>query len=104
MCETVSSDASCLVGDQLYRMDYREFVEKHVQANADITVAALPCDEEKASAFGLMKIDNDGRIVEFAEKPKGEALKAMTVDTTILGLEAERSALLCSRHQIHAFL
>lgn len=79
----------CL-GDQLYRMDYREFAERHAQVNADITVAALPCDEKKASAFGLMKIDDTGRILEFAEKPKGDALKAMAVDTTILGLDPAR--------------
>lgn len=71
-------------------MDYREFVEEHIAVNADITVAALPCDEKRASAFGLMKIDDEGRILEFAEKPTGDALKAMEVDTTVLGLEAER--------------
>lgn len=76
-------------GDHLYRMDYREFVAAHRAAGADITVAALPCAEEQAQAFGLMKIDDSGRIVEFAEKPKGEALKKMQVDTTILGLDAE---------------
>ena len=66
-------------GDHLYRMDYREFVAAHRAAGADITVAALPCAEEQAQAFGLMKIDDSGRIVEFAEKPKGDALKAMQV-------------------------
>ena len=71
-------------------MDYREFVMAHRAAGADITVAALPCAEKEASAFGLMKIDDTGRIVEFAEKPKGDALHAMRVDTTILGLDAER--------------
>jgi hypothetical protein len=76
-------------GDHLYRMDYREFVEAHRAAGADITVAALPCAEREATAFGLMKIDDGGRIVEFAEKPSGDALKAMQVDTTILGLDAE---------------
>jgi glucose-1-phosphate adenylyltransferase len=60
-------------------MDYREFVAAHRAAGADITVAALPCAEEQAQAFGLMKIDDSGRIVEFAEKPKGDALKAMQV-------------------------
>jgi glucose-1-phosphate adenylyltransferase len=39
-----------------------------------------------------MKIDDTGRITDFAEKPKGEALRAMRVDTTILGLDAARSA------------
>lgn len=68
-----------LAGDQLYRMDYREFIQAHRDSNADITVAALPVDEKKAKAFGLMKIDNTGKIVEFAEKPKGEALTRMQV-------------------------
>jgi glucose-1-phosphate adenylyltransferase len=69
-------------------MDYADFVLAHRRAGADITVAALPCAEKEASAFGLMKIDGSGRITEFAEKPKGDALKAMQVDTTVLGLDA----------------
>mmetsp|Transcript_7394 Transcript_7394/g.17772 ORF Transcript_7394/g.17772 Transcript_7394/m.17772 type:complete len:510 (-) Transcript_7394:197-1726(-) len=84
-------DILILSGDQLYRMDYLDFVQAHRDAEADITVAALPCDEERASAFGLMKIDDTGRIVDFAEKPKGEALQAMKVDTTVLGLDPEEA-------------
>uniref|UniRef100_A0A7S2Z633 Glucose-1-phosphate adenylyltransferase n=1 Tax=Chloropicon laureae TaxID=464258 RepID=A0A7S2Z633_9CHLO len=80
-----------LSGDHLYRMDYSEFVERHVASGADITVSALPCDEKRASAFGLMKIDDTGRIFEFAEKPQGEALKNMQVDTTVLGLDEARA-------------
>jgi len=80
-----------LAGDHLYRMDYQDFVAAHREASADITVAALPMDEERAEAFGLMKIDNTGRIIDFAEKPSGEALQAMKVDTTILGLDAARA-------------
>jgi hypothetical protein len=37
-----------------------------------------------------LQIDDTGRIVDFAEKPKGEALRAMEVDTTVLGLDAQR--------------
>lgn len=37
-----------------------------------------------------MQIDDTGRIVDFAEKPTGDALKAMEVDTTVLGLDAAR--------------
>ncbi len=77
-------------GDHLYRMNYQDFVLKHRKTGADITVAALPSDEKKATAFGLMKIDDSGRIIDFAEKPSGDALKAMMVDTTILGLDPER--------------
>ncbi|CAI9757172.1 unnamed protein product [Fraxinus pennsylvanica] len=80
-----------LAGDHLYRMDYERFIQAHRETDADITVAALPMDEKRATAFGLMKIDEEGRIVEFAEKPKGEQLKAMKVDTTILGLDDERA-------------
>ncbi|KAK1630112.1 hypothetical protein QYE76_004427 [Lolium multiflorum] len=80
-----------LAGDHLYRMDYQKFIQAHRETDADITVAALPMDEERATAFGLMKIDDEGRIVEFAEKPKGEMLKSMMVDTTILGLDNERA-------------
>ncbi|KAL9241075.1 hypothetical protein vseg_015227 [Gypsophila vaccaria] len=80
-----------LAGDHLYRMDYERFIQAHRETDADITVAALPMDEKRATAFGLMKIDEEGRIIEFAEKPKGEQLKAMKVDTTILGLDDERA-------------
>uniref|UniRef100_A0A2N9GLE2 glucose-1-phosphate adenylyltransferase n=1 Tax=Fagus sylvatica TaxID=28930 RepID=A0A2N9GLE2_FAGSY len=66
-----------LAGDHLYRMDYERFIQAHRETDADITVAALPMDEKRATAFGLMKIDEEGRIIEFAEKPKGEQLKAM---------------------------
>ena len=71
-------------------MNYQDFVHRHRMSNADITVAALPCNEKQASAFGLMKIDDHGKILEFAEKPSGDALKAMQVDTTVLGLDAAR--------------
>ena len=80
-----------LSGDHLYRMDYSDFVEKHVHSGADITVSALPCDEKRASAFGLMKIDDTGRIFEFSEKPEGDALRQMRVDTTVLGLDEQRA-------------
>lgn len=80
-----------LAGDHLYRMDYQKFIQVHRETAADITVASLPMDEKRATAFGLMKIDAEGRIVEFAEKPKGEFLKAMKVDTTILGLDEGRA-------------
>jgi glucose-1-phosphate adenylyltransferase len=89
--ETNCEEYLILSGDHLYRMDYRPFVMAHRQAMADITVAALPTDEKRASSFGLMKIDNTGRIIEFAEKPKGAELQAMKVDTTILGLDAVKA-------------
>ncbi|MGB3401778.1 MAG: glucose-1-phosphate adenylyltransferase [Microcoleaceae cyanobacterium] len=80
-----------LSGDHLYRMDYREFVQRHIDTNADITLSVVPIDEKRASSFGLMKINDSGRVVDFSEKPKGDALKKMAVDTTTLGLSAEEA-------------
>lgn len=80
-----------LAGDHLYRMDYKKFIRTHRETHADITIAAVPIDEKRATSLGLMKIDNEGRIIEFAEKPKGEQLKAMAVDTSVLGLDEERA-------------
>ncbi|MGC9502866.1 glucose-1-phosphate adenylyltransferase [Baaleninema sp.] len=80
-----------LSGDHLYRMDYSQFVQRHRETNADITLSVIPIDEQRASDFGLMKIDDSGRVIDFSEKPKGDALKAMQVDTTTLGLDAEQA-------------
>lgn len=81
-----------LSGDHLYRMDYREFIERHRETGADVTLSVLPIDEKRASSFGLMKINESGRIVDFSEKPKGDDLKKMAVDTTNLGLSEEEAA------------
>jgi glucose-1-phosphate adenylyltransferase len=80
-----------LSGDHLYRMDYRDFIQRHRETNADITLSVLPIDERRASSFGLMKINEQGRVVDFSEKPEGDALKQMQVDTSVLGLSAEEA-------------
>jgi glucose-1-phosphate adenylyltransferase len=80
-----------LSGDHLYRMDYRHFLERHHDSNADVTVSVIPCEARAASEFGLLKIDDDGRIVEFKEKPKGDELLSMQVDTGRLGLDAKEA-------------
>jgi glucose-1-phosphate adenylyltransferase len=88
-----------LSGDHLYRMNYMDFVQRHRDTKADITLSVVPVDESRASDFGLMKIDKSGRVVSFSEKPTGDALKAMRVDTTVLGLfgkEAKESPYIAS--------
>jgi glucose-1-phosphate adenylyltransferase len=80
-----------LSGDHLYRMDYREFLERHYSTNADVTISVIPAKPDDAEGFGLVKANEDGRIIEFSEKPKGDALEAMRVDTTAFGLSAEES-------------
>ncbi len=58
-----------LAGDHIYKMDYGKMVAAHVANGADITVGCIPVPLEEARAFGVMDINDEGRIVEFTEKP-----------------------------------
>ena len=80
-----------LSGDHLYRMDYRKFLARHNETNADITVSVIPIPPDAASEFGLLRVDEAGRIIEFREKPQGDALEAMRVDTSSLGLTPDEA-------------
>ncbi|KAG2590356.1 glucose-1-phosphate adenylyltransferase large subunit 1, chloroplastic/amyloplastic-like [Panicum virgatum] len=73
-----------LSGDQIYWMNYMELVQKHVDDNADITISCAPIDESRASNYGLVKFDYTGRVLQFFEKPKGDDLESMRVDTNFL--------------------
>jgi glucose-1-phosphate adenylyltransferase len=81
-----------LSGDHLYRMNYADFIQRHRETKADVTISVVPMDEERASDFGLMTIDKVGRVRSFSEKPKGADLRAMRVDTTVLGLTSDEAA------------
>ena len=81
-----------LSGDHLYRMDYRQFLARHYETGADVTISVIPCRPDEAEGFGLLKTNETGEIVEFKEKPTGEALKEMRVDTTQFGLAPEDAA------------
>lgn len=81
-----------LSGDHLYRMDYGQFLKKHFETDADVTISVIPCTPDEAEGFGLLKTDDLGSIVEFKEKPKGDELEAMKVDTTKFGLSPEESS------------
>ena len=59
-----------LSGDQLYRMDYRDMLKTHQETNADVTIAGLPVDREAAKGFGIMRLDDAGRVQGFLEKPQ----------------------------------
>lgn len=58
-----------LAGDHVYKMDYGTMLAAHVDRGADVTVGCMPVPLSQASAFGVMGIDADNRITEFAEKP-----------------------------------
>lgn len=84
-----------LSGDHLYQMDYRRFLDRHRETNADVTISVIPTDESRASSFGLVKTNEHGAIVEFREKPPAAELPNMVVDTTSLGLNAAEASSRC---------
>jgi glucose-1-phosphate adenylyltransferase len=59
-----------LSGDQLYRMDFSEIIEQHINTGADVTLAAVPFPVSKVEGLGLMRVNDDLTISEFVEKPK----------------------------------
>ncbi|MEI4471833.1 glucose-1-phosphate adenylyltransferase [Frigidibacter sp. MR17.24] len=59
-----------LAGDHIYKMDYEVMLRQHVETGADVTVGCLTVPRAEASAFGVMDIDKDRRILKFLEKPK----------------------------------
>jgi glucose-1-phosphate adenylyltransferase len=64
-----------LSGDQLYSMDYCEMLDHHERLGADITVAATPVRAEEAPGFGILRTDEQRRIIEFHEKPARHELE-----------------------------
>lgn len=63
-----------LSGDQLYQMDLRQFVNKHVESGAELSIATLPVNKGDATGFGIMKVNTDGFIHKFIEKPSQDEL------------------------------
>lgn len=78
--------ALILSGDQLYRMNFRALIARHVATGAEVTIATLPVRPEAARSFGIMQVAPDGRIVRFVEKPKDpELLASLRVEWAALG-------------------
>ncbi len=83
-----------LAGDHMYRMDYRQLLRDHVENDADITVAVKPCSEQEVAEFGAARVGDEGRIVEFREKPADAASRAgMEVTPALLEQKGVRSDL-----------
>jgi glucose-1-phosphate adenylyltransferase len=63
-----------LAGDHLYRMDFEKLIQFHTENEADITLAVKPIPEEDTARFGILKMNDSGRITDFIEKPKQKEL------------------------------
>jgi glucose-1-phosphate adenylyltransferase len=64
------SDVLILSGDQLYRMDFAKLLETHRASDAHVTLAVLPVPAEATPGFGIMRLDDTGRVIGFVEKPQ----------------------------------
>ena len=86
-----------LSGDQLYRMDFQDMIRTHLENKAAVTIAALPVAEQEAMSCGIMRIQADGRVLDFEEKPKTpEKLDRVRTDPQLAGeagLESGRPSL-----------
>jgi glucose-1-phosphate adenylyltransferase len=71
-----------LAGDHIYKMDYRRLLRHHVQSQADLTIACVPIPREEAAGFGVLTCGDEGRAIEFNEKPRPDDLR--TRDDSIL--------------------
>ena len=66
------SEVIVLAGDQLYRMDFHQPIRFHRERGADVTIIGHPVSRAKAVRFGLLNIDDQGRVRAFTEKPGDE--------------------------------
>lgn len=63
-----------LSGDQLYRMDYQELIRTHEKSGAAVTISCMPVSREDAKGFGVVQVDDSGRVRDFIEKPQSDEL------------------------------
>lgn len=75
-----------LSGDHIYRMDYRFLLEFHVQKQADVTIACIEFPRREAQPFGVMQIDNEGRVLHFVEKPGDPPPVPGKPDTSLINM------------------
>lgn len=73
-----------LSGDHLYRMNYQEILGYHELQRADVTVATLPVPERVIKGFGIMKLQKNGQITDFLEKPgKNDPIESFVIPKTL---------------------
>lgn len=71
-----------LSGDQLYQMDFNEMIKKHIESNADISIATQPVTSKEAPSFGILKSNVDQEITSFIEKPSLDKLPGWESEVT----------------------
>ena len=90
-----------LSGDQLYQMDFGEMLKEHVEKGAELTVATIPVNAQEATAFGIMKVNKEGMISSFVEKPPLEELDQW--DSEVTDEQRERGEIYLASMGIYIF-
>jgi len=67
-----------LSGDQLYQMDFNKMISAHIESGAEISIATQPVNAKDATAFGILKTDENNIIKSFIEKPGASLLPDWT--------------------------
>jgi glucose-1-phosphate adenylyltransferase len=70
--------ALILSGDQLYQMDFNKMIQKHIESNAEISIATQPVNAKEATSFGILKTNEENVITSFIEKPDASLLSEWT--------------------------
>lgn len=83
-----------LSGDHIYRMDYREMLKTHKDNNADLTISVMEVPWDEASRFGIIVANDDGAIIEFAEKPQNPTSNLASMGIYIFSKDVLEKALI----------
>ena len=83
-----------LGGDHIYKMDYSKMLDYHIANNADSTIAVIDVPRSEASRFGIMTCDEEGRIVDFTEKPKEPKSTLASMGISVFSWEKLRKYLI----------
>lgn len=88
-----------LSGDHIYKMDYEVMLDFHKAHGADVSIAVMPVPMEEASRFGIVVADDNGKILEFQEKPKEPKSNLASMGIYIFTWQALKEALVTLQDQ-----
>ena len=86
-----------LAGDHVYKMDYRPFIARHLETNAVVTCAVRTVPIEEAHRFGILDVDDDGRVTDFIEKPANPPSNLVSMGVYVFSWPAMRDLLNAER-------
>jgi glucose-1-phosphate adenylyltransferase len=80
------TDVLILSADHIYKMDYSRMVQHHRASGADATLAVIEVERPRAHQFGIVQTNPEGRIVSFAEKPRGDSASPLLSDRLLASM------------------